>query len=81
MRSAMYHIFYGNDAPAWATAAARALVGALITASLSCLGTWSQTNDPKLLIISFMVPFLSIIGGRGGIEGAVDTHKERKAKR
>ena len=80
MRNAAYHILYGNAAPAWATAAARALVGALITASLSCLGTWSQTNDPKLLIISFMVPFLSVIGGRFGVEGAVDAHKERKAR-
>ncbi len=74
------HAWYGNDAPPWVVAGVRALVGALITGALSCLGIWSQTNDPKALIIAFLVPFLVTIGGRFGVEGAVDAHKKRRGE-
>ena len=80
MRDAMYHILIGNDAPAWATAAARALVGALITGLLSFFTIWTQTDDVKLLVSAFMVPTLTYLGTRFGIEGAVDARKERKGK-
>lgn len=74
------HAWYGNDAPPWVTAATRALAGAFITGALSLLGIWSQTNDPKALAIAFLVPFLSTIGGRGVVEGAVDARKKRKGQ-
>ncbi len=80
MISAMYHVLYGNDAPAWATAAARALIGALITGALSFFTVWSQTDDVKLMVTSFMVPFLTYLGTRFGIEGSMDAHKERKQR-
>ena len=80
MRNAAYHILIGNDAPAWATAAARALVGALITGGLSFFAMWSQTDELKQLVIAFATPALGYLGVRFGIEGAVDTRKERKGK-
>ncbi len=78
MRNAMWHVWVGNDAPAWLTAAARALLGATTTAGLAFFNTWAQTDDVRLLVTSFMVPFLLILGGRGVVEGAVDVRKARK---
>lgn len=80
MRNAAYHVLYGNDAPPWMTAASRALLAAGIVGALAFFGAWSQTDDLKQLTIAFMVPFLTTIGTRFGIEGAVDAHKERKGK-
>ena len=74
----VHHAWYGNDAPPWVVAGVRALVGALITGLLSFFTIWTQTDDVRVLITAFMVPFLTVLGGRFGVEGAVDARKERK---
>ncbi len=74
------HAWYGNDAPPWVVAGVRALVGALITGGLSFFTIWTQTDEVRVLITAFMVPFLTVLGGRFGVEGAVDAHKKRKGQ-
>ena len=56
----------------WKIAAGRALLSAVIVGGLGFLATWSQTSDPKLLIIAGLTPALTTIGMRLGIEGALD---------
>ncbi len=84
MRNAMFylirHAYYGNDAPPWVVAATRAVAGALITGLLSFFTIWTQTDDVKLLVSAFMVPTLTYLGTRFGIEGTVDAHKKRKSQ-
>ena len=53
-------------------AAGRALLSAVIVGGLGFLAVWSQTDEPKTLIISGLTPALTTIGMRLGIEGAMD---------
>jgi len=56
----------------WKVAAARALLSAVIVGGLGFLAVWSQTDEPKTLIIAGLTPALTTIGMRLGIEGALD---------
>ena len=78
--NAMYHIFYGNDAPAWQTAAARALVSAIGTGLLAWLAVWTTDASNQTQVAAGLVPFVGIVVARFGLEGAADTHKGRKKR-
>ena len=69
------HALLGNDTAPWIVAFARGLLGALLTGGISFFGIWSQTDDIRLLVTSFMVPFMSYLSLRFGLEGAVDRNK------
>ena len=56
----------------WKIAAGRALLSAVIVGGLGFLAVWSQTDEPKTLIIAGLTPALTTIGMRLGIEGAMD---------
>lgn len=75
MREFLYHALVGNDVPAWLTATARGLLGALVVGGLAFFNTWAQTDDLKLLITATAVPVLTWVGMRAGIEGMMDTRK------
>jgi hypothetical protein len=51
----------------------RALVTAATSGALATLGVWTQTDDPKTLAIAGLIPFLTVIAARFGIEGSVDS--------
>jgi hypothetical protein len=59
----------------WKTAGFRAVVTAVTTGLLAALGVWSQTDDVKTIAIAGLIPFLTIIAARFGIEGAVDSQR------
>ena len=80
MRNAMYHIIYGNDAPAWATAAARGVLAGLLLGTQTGLATWTASGDLAVAAIAAANVFIGTIIVRFGIEGAVDAHKERKKR-
>ena len=80
MVSAMYHIFYGNDAPAWATAGARAMVTAVGLGVLSWLAVWTAGAGAQAQVAAGLTPFIGTIIARFGLEGAVDARKERKER-
>jgi hypothetical protein len=52
---------------------ATALVTAATSGALATLGVWTQTDDPKTLAIAGLIPFLTVIAARFGIEGSVDS--------
>ena len=59
----------------WKIAAGRAVLSAVIVGGLGFLATWSQTSDPKLLIIAGLTPALTTLGMRLGVEGFQDRPK------
>ena len=76
----MYHVLYGNDAPAWQTAAARALISAVGTGLLAWLAVWTTGASNQAEVAAGLVPFVGIVVARFGLEGSMDTHKERKKR-
>lgn len=59
-------------------AIARALIGALIAGGLTILTTWQGGADGvRVLLPSFLVPFLTVLAIRGGFEGAYDAARNR----
>jgi hypothetical protein len=59
-------------------AAYRALGTSFITGALSFFAIWSQTDDVKTLVIGTMVPVLTGLAARFGVEGYVDTVAAKK---
>jgi len=60
----------------WQIAVTRAVIGGLVLGAASFFAIWAQTDDTKLLITAFMVPFWSNIAQRGVAEGWWDTVKK-----
>ena len=58
-----------------ATAAFRAVLGAVIVGGLGFLAIWSQTDELKVLLTAGLVPALTHLGIRLGVEGVIDTRK------
>lgn len=79
MRDWIYHVVIGNDAPPWMTATARGLLGAVVIGGLAFFNIWAQTDDLKLLISGTAVPVLTWVGMRAGIEGMMDTSKNKRS--
>lgn len=75
-----YHALVGNDTHPMIVAISRALLGATITGALSFFGIWQTTDEPKILISAGVIPFLSYLGARVGLEGPVDSWKARRKK-
>ena len=67
------HAIVGNDTSPWVVAGTRALIGATITGALSFFTVWQGTDDVRVLVSAGVVPFLSYLGVRLGIEGVIDT--------
>ena len=57
------------------TAAFRAGLSAVIVGGLGFLAMWSQTDELKQLLIAGLVPALTTLGLRLGVEGTIDTRK------
>lgn len=62
----------------WQVAAGRALLSAAIAGGLAFLAVWSQTDDVKTLVTAGLVPFLSVLSTRLGLEGYVDTQRGKQ---
>lgn len=73
--SKVVHALLGNDTPPWVVAFARGLISALLTGGIAFFGTWAQTDDIRLLITAGMVPFLTTLMLRWGLEGGVDSRR------
>jgi hypothetical protein len=69
------HYIVGNDVPPWLVALCRAVLGALLLGSYAAVGAWATTNEPKVIIVAFLVSFLGYLKTRGIIEGAIDQRK------
>ncbi len=74
----LYHVLVGNDSHPMMVAAARAIVGGVITGAISFLGIWQTTDELKVLITAGVLPFLTYIGARLGIEGPLDNWKANR---
>jgi hypothetical protein len=61
---------------AWQIAALRAGIGGFVLGAAGFFAIWAQSDDVKLLITSFMVPFWGTIATRGAAEGWWDTAKK-----
>ena len=59
----------------WQVAAIRAVIGASITGALGFLAAWANTDEIKILVSAGVVPFLTYLGMRLGVEGVVDARK------
>lgn len=77
----LYHKFVGNDEHPLIVAACRALAGAMIVGGTGFLGVWQSTDDVKILISAGVGPFLSYLGVRLGVEGALDSWKSGRPPR
>jgi len=62
----------------WITAGLRAVVSAVIVGGLGFLTVWATTDELKSLIIAGLVPALTVLATRLGIEGSIDAAKARK---
>ncbi len=74
----IYHVLVGNDTHPMFVAAARSLLGASIVGGISFFGVWQSTDEAKVLITSGVLPFLTYLAARLGIEGTLDTWKANK---
>lgn len=63
----------------WATATLRAIASAVIVGALGFLSVWASTDDIKTLVTAGLVPALTVLGTRLGIEGLIDARKVEKA--
>lgn len=61
-------------------AAIRAVLTALLAGATTFLATWSQTDNPKQLIIATASAIISILVVRLGLEGTIDTARAEHAK-
>ena len=57
----------------WQIAAARAILSACIVGGLAALAVWSQSDDGKTIAIAGLIPALTTLVTRLGLEGAVDS--------
>jgi len=73
-----FHVIVGNDTHPLLVAAARALLGASLVGGISFLGVWQSTDEMKVLITSGVLPALTYLAARLGIEGSLDTWKQNK---
>ena len=59
----------------WKVALIRGFGSAVVTGALAFLGIWTQSDDVKILVTAGMVPFLTTLSLRFGLEGSWDTIK------
>ena len=76
-----YHALVGNDTHPMIVATCRALIGGVLTGAISFFGVWQSTDEVKVLITSGVLPFLTYIAARIGLEGPVDAWKANKEPR
>ena len=69
------HALIGNDTKPWIVALARSFVSASLVGALSFFAIWQGTDDIKLLVSAFWVPFITTLGTRFVAEGLIDTFK------
>ena len=68
---------YVTEGKPWQVAAARALLSAAIVGGLGFLAVWTQTSDLKVLIAAGLTPALTTLATRLGIEGAIDSRRQK----
>ena len=78
MTNWLYHVLVGNDTHPLFVAAARALLGASLVGGISFLGVWQSTDEMKVLITAGVLPALTYLAARLGLEGSLDTWKANK---
>ena len=77
----LIHTWTGNDTHALLTAGLRGLVGAVITGALGFLAVWQTTDETKVLITAGLVPFLTYLATRLGLEGVPDAMRQSAERR
>jgi hypothetical protein len=77
IRDLLYHALVGNDTHPVLVATARALVGAALTGAISFFGIWQTTDEVKVLVTAGVLPFLTYIAARIGVEVPIDIWKAR----
>ncbi len=80
LQSLAYHSIVGNDTHPVIVAATRAIIGGVITGAISFFGIWQATDETKVLITAGVLPFLTYIGARFGLEGPIDNWKAGRDK-
>jgi hypothetical protein len=58
----------------------RATPEAIATAALAAVAVWTTTRNWEATLFAFFVPLLTVIAGRGAVEGQYDTTRAKQGK-
>lgn len=64
----------------FSTAMFRGLLVALGAGAAAALGAWAGTDDLKPIVLAFGFSFLGALGIRGGVEGKIDSDRQRSGE-